>query len=134
LIRCEADRLQGESMPGIAMQNETEFLKHVYERFNARDMEAVLAAMQEDVAWANGMEGGHVHGREEVRSYWTRQWAMINPHVDPVGFSNGPEGEVIVEVHQVVHDLDGKLLLDQTVGHIFRIEDGLIRRFDIRGD
>jgi ketosteroid isomerase-like protein len=119
-------------MPGIAMQNETEFLKHVYERFNARDMEAVLAAMQEDVAWANGMEGGHVHGREEVRSYWTRQWAMINPHVDPVGFSNGPEGEVIVEVHQVVHDLDGKLLLDQTVGHIFRIEDGLIHRFDIR--
>jgi limonene-1,2-epoxide hydrolase len=120
-------------MPGIAMQNETEFLKHFYERFNARDMEAVLAAMQEDVAWANGMEGGHVHGREEVRSYWTRQWAMINPHVDPVGFSNGPEGEVIVEVHQVVHDLDGKLLLDQTVGHIFRIEDGLIHRFDIRG-
>jgi hypothetical protein len=79
------------------------------------------------------MEGGHVHGRDEVRSYWTRQWAMVNPHVEPVGFSNGPEGEVIVEVHQVVRDLNGKLLLDEVVGHIFRIEDGLIRRFDIRG-
>ena len=92
-------------MPEIAKQNEIEFLKHVYERFNTRDMEIVLAAMHEDVTWANGMEGGHVHGREEVRSYWTRQWAMVNPHVEPVGFSNGPEGEVIVEVHQVVHDL-----------------------------
>ena len=115
------------------MLNEVDFLKHIYDRFNARDMEAVLAALHQDVIWANGMEGGHVHGREEVRSYWTRQWAMVDPHVEPVGFSSGPEGEAIVEVHQVVHDLNGKLLVDQMVGHIFRIEDGLIRRFDIRG-
>jgi hypothetical protein len=115
------------------MLDEVEFLKHIYERFNARDIETVLAALREDVVWANGMEGGHVHGRDAVRSYWTRQWAMVNPHVDPVGFSNGPEGEAVVEVHQVVHDLNGGLLLDQMVGHIFRIEDGLVRRFDIRG-
>jgi ketosteroid isomerase-like protein len=120
-------------MPEIAMQNEIEFVKHVYELFNARAMEAVLAALHEDVTWANGMEGGHVHGRDAVRNYWTRQWAMVNPRVEPVGFTNGPEGEVVVEVHQVVHDLNGNLLLDHTVGHIFRIEDGLIRRFDIRG-
>jgi hypothetical protein len=36
-------------------------------------------------------------------------------------------------VHQVVRDLNGNLLLDQMVGHIFTIEEGLIRRFDIRG-
>jgi hypothetical protein len=120
-------------MSETAMLNEVDFLKHIYDRFNARDMEAVLAALHQDVIWANGMEGGHVHGREEVRSYWTRQWAMVSPRVEPVGFANGPEGEVIVEVHQVVHDLSGKLLLDQMVGHIFRIEDGLVRRFDIRG-
>ena len=33
---------------------------HLYDRFNARDMEAVLAYMHRDVVWANGMEGGHV--------------------------------------------------------------------------
>jgi ketosteroid isomerase-like protein len=115
------------------MSGEVELLKRVYERFNARDMETVLAAMHEDVVWANGMEGGHVHGRDGVRSYWTRQWAMVDPHVDPVGFSVGPDGEIIVEVHQVVHDLAGHLLVDQTVGHIFRVEDGRIKRFDIRG-
>jgi hypothetical protein len=115
------------------MTEQVEFLKRVYERFNARDMETVLAAMDEDVAWANGMEGGHVHGRDGVRSYWTRQWAMVDPHVEPTGFSAGPDGEAIVEVHQVVHDLAGSLLADQMVGHIFRIENGLIKRFDIRG-
>jgi ketosteroid isomerase-like protein len=114
------------------MSSEVELLKHVYERFNARDMETVLAVMREDVVWANGMEGGHVHGRDGVRSYWTRQWAIVDPHVDPVGFSVGPDGEIIIEVHQVVHDLAGRLLVDQSVGHIFRVENGQIKRFDIR--
>ena len=115
------------------MSDEVELLKRVYDRFNARDMETVLAAMHEDVIWANGMEGGQVRGRNEVRSYWTRQWAMIDPHVEPVAFADGPDGEVIVEVHQVVRDLNGNLLADKMVGHVFRIEDGFVKRFDIRG-
>ena len=115
------------------MSDEVEFLKRIYDRFNARDMDTVLAAMHQDVVWANGMDGGHVHGRDGVRDYWTRQWAMIAPHVEPAEFSMGPEGEVVVEVHQVVHDLNGNLLADKMVGHIFRIEKGLVKRFDIRG-
>jgi hypothetical protein len=113
------------------MADNVELLKRLYERFNARDIETVLAALHEDVMWANGMEGGYVRGREGVRSYWTRQWAMIDPHVEPIAFSSGPDEEVVIEVHQTVHDLTGNLLSDQMVGHIYRIEDGLIKRFDI---
>ena len=69
----------------------------------------------EDVIWANGMEGGHVHGRDEVRSYWTREWTMIDPHVEPVAFAHGAKGEVVVEVHQLVRDLNGNLLADRSV-------------------
>jgi hypothetical protein len=116
----------------VCMSDEVELLKRVYDRFNARDMETVLAAMHEDVLWANGMEGGYVHGRNEVRSYWTRQWAVFDPHVEPVAFASGLHGEVIVEVHQVVRDLNGNLLAEM-VGHMFRIENGLVKRFDIRG-
>ena len=115
------------------MSDEVDLLKRVYDRFNARDMETVLTAIHEDVIWANGMEGGHVHGRDGVCSYWTRQWTMIDPHVEPVAFTHGPEGEVVVEVHQVVRDLNGNLLVDKIVGHVFRIENGLIKRFVIRG-
>ena len=115
------------------MSDEIELLKRVYDRFNARDMASVLAAMLEDVMWANGMEGGHVQGVDAVRKYWTHQWGMIDPHVEPIEFSNGPEGEVVVEVHQVVRDLNGNLLADKMVGHMFRIENGLIKRFDMRG-
>jgi hypothetical protein len=35
-------------------------------------------------------------------------------------------------VRQTVHDLNGQLLLDKVVSHIFRIDGGLVRRFYIR--
>ena len=66
-----------------------------------------------------------------VRRYWKRQWAMVDPRVEPLSFSPRPDGAVFVHVHQTVRDLEGNLLADRTVGHIFRIENGLIRRFDI---
>ena len=88
--------------------------------------------MNSDVIWANGMEGGHVHGRDEVRSYWKRQWAIIDPRVEPVEISPNGNGEVSVKVHQVVRDLDGDLLADKLVTHVFQMRSGLIQRFDIR--
>jgi hypothetical protein len=72
------------------------------------------------------MEGGHVHGRGGVRDYWTRQWGMIVPHVEPVGFATAVGGAIEVEVHQIVRDLQGGVLSDKMV------KDGQIRRFDIR--
>jgi ketosteroid isomerase-like protein len=114
------------------MSDDVEILKRLYDRFNARDMESLLSAMHEDVIWANGMEGGHVYGREGVRSYWTRQWRMIDPHVEPVEFARGPQGEVLVQVHSIVRDLQGNLLADTQVGHVFQLKSGLVQRFDIR--
>jgi len=114
------------------MSDDVELLRRVYALFNGRDIESVLAAMHPDVLWANGMEGGHVHGRDEVRSYWKRQWAMINPHVEPIEISPNSEGEVVVKVHQVVRDPKGDLLADRVVIHVFQIRNGLIQRFDIR--
>jgi hypothetical protein len=52
--------------------------------------------------------------------------------VEPAGFSAGADGATNVEVQQTVRDLKGNVLSDKMVGHTFRIEDGLIRRFDIR--
>ncbi|MFF0947811.1 nuclear transport factor 2 family protein [Rhizobium leguminosarum] len=120
-------------------QYDVEMIKRIYASFNARDIDAVLAVLSDDVAWANGMDGGHVHGREAVRDYWTRQWAVISPHVEPVAFEETQDGAVAVEVIQSVFDLDGRPLegqshglKDKTVTHIFRMEGDKIARFDIR--
>jgi hypothetical protein len=73
-----------------------------------------------------------VHGHEEVREYWTRQWAAIDPRVEPVGFDTDEAGRTIVRVHQVVRDLEGNLIVDGMVEHVYRVEDGLILSMEIR--
>ncbi|MCB8879631.1 nuclear transport factor 2 family protein [Acidisoma cellulosilytica] len=121
------------------MDDDVTMLEHLYDRFNARDIDGVLDALTDDVAWANGMEGGHVQGRAAVRDYWTRQWAIVSPHVEPVGFHRAADGAIVAEVRQSVRDLDGKPLQgqthglhDKTVGHVFRLRAGKVARFDIQ--
>ena len=116
----------------IAAQDSTELLKRAYAAFNARDLEGALTTMTPDVVWPNGMEGGVVHGHEGVRAYWTRQWGMINPHVDPVDFKQDESGGIAVSVHQVVRDLSGNVIFDRMVEHVYTLKDGLIQSMDIR--
>ncbi len=112
--------------------SDRELLVGAYRDFNARRIDAVLERMHPNVQWANGMEGGHVHGREAVRDYWTRQWKIFDPHVEPLRIDRDAAGRMIVEVHQVVRDIDGKVLIDTIVHHAYCIGDGLIERMDIQ--
>jgi hypothetical protein len=110
---------------------ETELLRAAYAAFNARDIDAALALMTPDVEWPRAFKGGFVRGPEEIRAYWTEQWSEINPHVEPVAFHEEEAGRILVDVHQVVHDLAGAALADAHVGHRFTFEHGLIRRMEV---
>ena len=103
-----------------------------YAAFNARDIESVLAVMHPDVDWPNGWEGGRVHGHDEVQEYWTRQWKVIDPTVTPERVATEPDGRISVHVHQVVRDLQGNVISDGMVEHVYQIEDGLIKSMVIR--
>jgi hypothetical protein len=109
-----------------------QLLRRAYEAFNARDIDGALALMHPDVDWPNGMEGGRELGHDAVRAYWTRQFGLIDSHVEPVGFGEDEEGRIVVDVDQVVRDLDGALLSEQRVQHVYTLRDGLIERMDIR--
>jgi len=107
-----------------------EHLERVYAAFNARDLETALSLMHEDVDWPNGWEGGRLQGREAVRDYWTRQWQAIDSSVEPTAFT--PSGDrVAVTVHQIVKDLDGNVMSEGTVSHVYTLRDGLVARMDI---
>lgn len=113
------------------MSHERELLTEAYRDFNARRLDSVLARMHPHVIWPNGMEGGYVYGHEGVRDYWTRQWSILDPRVEPLQIESDESGRYLVEVHQVVRDLAGALLSDAIVRHAYRILDGLIERMDI---
>ena len=51
------------------MTSEREILFGAYRDFNSRNIDAILSRMHPEVEWANGMEGGHVHGKDDVRAY-----------------------------------------------------------------
>ena len=110
---------------------EIELLRAAYAAFNARDIDAALALMTDDVTWPRAFQGGFVRGHEEIRAYWTEQWGEINPHVEPVAFHPEDAGRVSVDVHQVVRNLAGAVLADQHVGHRFTIEHGLIQALEV---
>jgi hypothetical protein len=109
-----------------------DMLRDTYAAFNARDIDAVLAQMTDDVDWPNAWEGGRVVGHDAVRDYWTRQWAEIDPTVEPVALRERPDGTVAVDVRAVVRSRDGTLLDDRRVVHVYAFREDLISRMDVQ--
>jgi hypothetical protein len=114
------------------MPNTQTLLARAYSAFNHRDIEGALALMTEDVSWPKASEGGRVVGKEEIRSYWTRQWKEFNPHVEPLEMTEHEGGVTEVKVHQLVKSLGGDVLSDSEVWHAFTIANGLIERMDLK--
>ena len=106
-------------------------IKKAYSAFNSRDIDTALSTFHPEVQWPKAFEGGYVSGHNDIRKYWTRQWTEINPHVEPIGFNERQNGTLEVMVHQTVKNLEGKLMFDGTVKHIYSIQDGLLKRMDI---
>jgi hypothetical protein len=111
---------------------EIDLLQRVYAAFNLREIETVLLSMHANVDWPNGMEGGRVLGKDALRNYWRRQFEILDPRVEPQNFSTEPDGRIGVDVHQVVHDKGGNLLVDQIIQHVYEIRGGVIQSMEIR--
>ena len=106
-------------------------LRSLYEAFNARDIDRVIAAMSPAIDWPNGWQGGRVVGHDAVRRYWERQWAEIRPNVRPTTISERGDGTIEVGVHQVVRDRTGTILDIADVRHVHSFDGDLVRRMDV---
>jgi len=106
-------------------------IAQAYSAFNRRDIDSALAVMSENVDWPKASEGGRAIGKEAIRAYWTRQWAEFDPNVQPIEITDLDASTTEVKVHQVVRNLEGDIISEQTVLHIYTIANGLIERMDI---
>ena len=112
------------------MESIYNYFNDLYDNFNERKIELVISRMTDNVKWANGMEGGYVYGHEGVKEYWTRQFSMISSNVTPIDIDT--ENDIVkIKVHQVVHDLNGNLLADELVYHLFHLQENKIAVFEI---
>ena len=104
----------------------------LYAAFNARDLDGVLEKFAPDVDYANGFQGGRLHGREAVRAYWTDQFTQIHPRVEATSVTERDDGKVEVAVHQSLYSISDQLLDESDVLHVYTLtDDGLIARMDI---
>ncbi len=106
-------------------------IEQAYSAFNQRDIDRALALMTENVSWPKASEGGKVVGKEEIRGYWARQWSEFDPHVEPLAISGEDGGKTRVRVHQLVKSLQGDVLSDSEVLHVFTVKSGLIAAMDL---
>ena len=106
-------------------------LRSLYVRFNAREIEEVIAIMDPEVDWPNADEGTLLAGHDAVRDYWLWQFARFDPRVEPIGFESLDDGRVRVRVHQSLYDLQGDLIGQGEVFHDYEFRDGLIARMDV---
>jgi hypothetical protein len=51
--------------------------------------------------------------------------------VEPIGINERGNGTLEVIVHQKVKDLQGNIIFDGTVKHIYTLQNGLLGRMDI---
>jgi hypothetical protein len=106
-------------------------IEQAYSAFNKRDIDGALALMTQDVSWPKASEGGKVVGKEAIRAYWTRQWGEFDPHVELLEITEGDGGKVRVRLHQLVKSLEGDVLSDSEVLHVFTVNTGLIAAMDL---
>src|SRR6202046_745523 len=106
-------------------------IEQAYSAFNKRDIDGALALMTQDVSWPKASEGGKVVGKEEIRAYWTRQWGEFDPHVDPLAMTEEGGNKIRVRVHQLVKSLEGDVLADSEVLHVFTMRSGLIAAMEL---
>src|SRR6476660_60722 len=119
------------SVIGGSMKDTKTTIEQAYSAFNKRDIDGALALMTQDVSWPKASEGGKVTGKEEIRAYWTRQWGEFDPHVEPLAITEEDEGKTSVRVHQLVKNLEGDVLSDTEVLHVFTVKSGLIVAMDL---
>ena len=115
----------------ICMADTKTLIEQAHSSFNRWDVDGALALMTEDVSWPKASEGGRVVGKEEICAYWTRQWGEFDARVEPLTITEGDGGKVRVGVRQLVRSLQGDVLFDGEVLHIYTVKDGLIAGMEL---
>ena len=106
-------------------------LLRMYAHFNARDVALLGDFLHADVDWPNALEGTRLHSLAEVLAYWRGQFDQYWPWVEPLEFTELPDGRMRVLVAQSLRDLDGDLIGQGRVFHDYAFRDGMVARMDI---
>lgn len=110
-------------------------LARMYEAFNSKDLDALMAGTHPDVVWPDFIAGGVIRTREALRDYWARQFAMVDPEASPIEYFPLSDDRVRVKIHYVIRSATGGVWTDEIRTNTFHFRDGLVvgMEWDKRG-
>lgn len=109
-----------------------DLVRRAYSAFNHREIEAGIALMDPEVDWPNVPEGGFVHGRDQLREHWRKQFSQVDPHIEIGRIDEKADGRVEAQVRQIVRKLDGTKVSDDRLLHVFTIANERIKRMEVK--
>ena len=86
-----------------------DLLREAYHHFDARDIDALLDLMTDDVEWPDVGNATVLRDKAAIRAYWEGQFAVADPRVVPLDVLDAG-ADLVVAVDQRVTDHDGELL------------------------
>lgn len=134
MSRTHASRPTGR-VASVAMDTERiDLLRDAYRHFNARDLDALLDLLTDDVEWPDVAGGTVLRDKGAIRAYWEGQLAVASPHVEPLDFLDAG-ADLVVAVDQRVTDHGGELLgPPAVVFHRYTFVDDRVRRMVVYPD
>jgi limonene-1,2-epoxide hydrolase len=115
------------------LADRTAMLEAFYRAFNDRDLDAFLDHLAPGVELPDILTGGETHGRDEIPAFCRKQWQEIDPIVEPMRINFTGDGSAHVLVDQLIRALDGEVLQNRRVEHVFEFEGPFIRRLTVVG-
>lgn len=105
-------------------------LSDLYEAYNRKDIEAVVAALHPEIDWPALFSEARIQGAEAVRQLFTEPFKVMNPEITPIDIRTDLHGRIRVRVSYVVRTLDGIVFTEETNTNLFELCDKLIIRMD----
>lgn len=108
-----------------------QIIRDSYAAFNAGDLEKASALIAENVEWPNQLDGGMLHGRNEVVRYWQRL-GRTQPHeYEVMHCDTEAENTVVVTLIRTVKSPDNTPLSRGLLRHRYTFHGGMVIRMEL---
>lgn len=106
-------------------------VRAAYESFNRQDLDQALGFLADDVQWPDVVTGSVLEGKDAVRAYFERVFAVVSMRVT-VGDLIPLGDAVLVTTYQQFYDLDGSVLgPPRMVVNRYTFEDDRATRMEV---
>jgi len=99
------------------------------EAFNARDFDAAISLLAEDVVWASFLsrtQGEYLHGREEVRTAWESQVDVLDLRAEALEYIPVGDDKVVVPMRMIGQGRGSEMTIAASIVWLWTLgEDGL---------